>query len=135
MGIVKSHVSPVPSLEILPFFNLSIVLNRGISFGMFSGTEAWLPLFLILSTSFIVLVLAFWLLRARERFIILSLGIIIGGALGNIIDRVRYGFVVDFLDFHLGDYHWPAFNIADTAVFIGVVILVLMSIVRPNTQL
>jgi signal peptidase II len=132
LGIAQSAAFP---LEVMPFLNLDIVKNRGISFGMFSGASSWLPLFITLCTSFIVLLLVFWLARARERFVILGLSAIIGGALGNIIDRVHYGFVVDFLDFHLGSYHWPAFNIADTAVFIGVVLLVLMSIVRPNTDL
>jgi len=123
------------AMAILPFFNIQLVLNRGISFGMLAGTMSWLPLFLTLGTSLIVLLLALWLARAQERFVILGLSVIIGGALGNITDRIRYGFVIDFLDFHLGSHHWPAFNIADIAVFMGVVILVLMSIVRPNTDL
>jgi signal peptidase II len=119
-------------VEIFPFFNIVIVFNRGISFGMFAGAATWMPLALTVMAAAIVTVLFVWMLRATEKTVILALGVIIGGAAGNIIDRLHYGFVIDFLDFHLGRYHWPAFNIADTAVFIGVVILCLMSIVTPG---
>ena len=128
-------LQPQDSLEILHFFNINLVYNRGISFGMLAGDAPWLPLFLIIATSVIVFLLILWMKRAKEQIIIISLGSIIGGAIGNIVDRVHYGFVIDFLDFHWGRYHWPAFNIADSAVFMGVVILILMSIVRPETDL
>ncbi len=82
-------------------------------------------------TSLIAFILFLGLLVATDLLVALALGCIAGGAVGNIIDRVRVGSVTDFLDFHLGEYHWPAFNVADSAIFIGVVILVLISIVRP----
>jgi len=85
-------------------------------------------------TSLVALALFIWLLRVTDRFMAFALGFIIGGAIGNIIDRVRLGAVTDFLDFHWRAYHWPAFNLADSAIFIGVVILVLISIVRPSSK-
>lgn len=120
--------------EILPFFNLVMVHNHGISFGFFSHGQSWMPVFLTVMTSLVVLVLIVWLMRATEGLVALALGCIIGGALGNIADRARLGSVTDFLDFHWQSYHWPAFNLADSAIFIGVVILVLISIVRPAVK-
>jgi signal peptidase II len=115
--------------EILPVFNLVMVRNHGISFGFFARGQAWMPLVLTLVTSAVALMLFIWLALARDWKVCLALGFIIGGALGNILDRIRLGAVTDFLDFHLRSYHWPAFNLADSAIFIGVVILVLISIV------
>jgi signal peptidase II len=108
-----------------------MVRNHGISFGMFAESHAWMPLLLTVLTSLVAIGLAFWLARNDEPVVALALGAIIGGALGNIIDRARTGAVTDFLDFHIGMYHWPAFNVADSAIFIGVVILVLIGIVSP----
>ena len=91
-----------------------------------------MPLALIALTSCIVIFMSFWLIRANEKYTILALGCVIGGAIGNIIDRIRFGAVVDFLDFHVSGFHWPAFNLADSTIFIGVVILIIGSIVCPH---
>jgi len=115
--------------EVFPFFNTVLVWNRGVSFGMLSEHPEWMPLILTGFTSIITLVLLIWLWRAERGLTIFGLALIIGGAIGNIIDRVRYGAVVDFLDFHIAQYHWPAFNIADSSIFIGVVLLVWESII------
>ena len=128
INAANAHAIP---REILPFFNLVMVRNHGISFGMFAESRAWMPLLLTIATSLVALGLALWLARTDEPWVALALGSIIGGALGNIIDRARMGAVTDFLDFHLKMYHWPAFNVADSAIFIGVVILVLIGIVSP----
>lgn len=109
------------TIEIAPFFNLVLVFNRGVSFGMFSGQNQ--PLLLTAISLIIIGILLVWLWRNNSRIIAAGIGLIIGGAMGNILDRIRYGAVVDFLDFHLGSLHWPAFNLADSFVFIGVVIL------------
>lgn len=116
-------------IEITSFFNIVLTWNRGVSFGMLHSMQEWMPTLLIGLTSGIVLVMAVWLARAREKHVILALGCVIGGAIGNIIDRIRFGAVVDFLDFHAHGYHWPAFNLADSTIFIGVVILIIGSIV------
>lgn len=120
--------------DLLPFFRLVLVRNHGISFGLLGQMPTWLRPLLTVFTSCIALGLLVWLARTREKPVALTLGLVIGGALGNIIDRLRMGGVTDFLDFHVGQYHWPAFNLADSAVCMGVVILVLMSIVSPSNE-
>jgi len=102
------------------FFNLALTYNRGISFGLFNEGAGLNALIFSLAAAAIVGVLVFWLSRVTSPFLGVSIGLIIGGAIGNVIDRIRLGAVVDFLDFHLGTLHWPAFNIADSAICIGV---------------
>ena len=107
------------SMNILPFFNLVHVRNKGITFGLLSGSLQPI-VFVILS----LVVVGFLIDYARKNKNYRPfLSLIIGGAIGNIIDRIVYGSVVDFLDFHLGKHHWPAFNIADSAIVIGVFVL------------
>lgn len=113
-------------IEITSFFNLVLVWNHGISFGILSGQRV--PLLLIILALAVIIVLFSWLARANDRFITIGVGLVIGGAAGNVIDRVRFGAVVDFLDFHLMGLHWPAFNVADSSIFIGVVVLCIQSI-------
>ena len=112
-----------PEIKITSFFSLVMVWNRGVSFGMFNSIEnAWFLLSLLQFS--IALILFFWLYRNDKVHITWALGLIIGGALGNLCDRIRNGAVADFLDFYIGSYHWPAFNLADSVVFIGVTILI-----------
>lgn len=108
-------------VEILPFLNLVRVLNDGVSFGMLGGIVPWWGL--IALAAVIVAWLLIWLWRAPDRLAAAALGLIIGGALGNVIDRLRYQAVPDFLDFHFGTYHWPSFNLADVAIFCGAALL------------
>lgn len=108
-------------MEITPFFNLALVFNRGVSFGMLASHNQ--PLILICIALAITAILLVWLWRSKEPVTPMAIGCIIGGATGNIVDRIYYGAVVDFLDFHVAGMHWPAFNIADSFVFIGVVVL------------
>lgn len=112
-------------IEIASFFNIVLVMNRGVSFGMLSGHNQ--PLLLTAVAVIIISILLIWLWRNSSSTVALATGSIIGGAIGNVIDRIRYGAVVDFLDFHLSELHWPAFNIADSFVFIGVVVLCIYS--------
>lgn len=129
-SLLDWYVAPPPPLpfsaiEISPFFNLVVVWNRGISFGLFNHDSpygAWLLIGLSLLITSVFLI---WLLRGSlSAFQSLGVSFIIGGALGNVIDRFRFGAVFDFLDFHLGGYHWPAFNVADSAICVGVAILI-----------
>lgn len=108
-------------VEILPFLNLVRVLNDGVSFGMLGGIVPWWGL-VVLATA-IMAWLLIWLWRAPDRLTAAALGLVIGGALGNVIDRLRYQAVPDFLDFHFGTYHWPSFNLADVAIFCGAALL------------
>lgn len=120
----RGDVQPV-----LPIFNLRLSFNQGISFSLFAETFADRPVVLAGITLVIVALLALLLVRSATRLEAVAFGLIIGGALGNALDRVRLGAVVDFLDFHLWGYHWPAFNLADTVIFVGVALLVLGSLV------
>ncbi len=113
------------SHEVLPFFNLVLVWNRGVSFGMFNHGDPLPPLVFVALSLVIAGGFTIWLWRAESRLIALALGLVIGGAAGNVIDRLVHGAVVDFLDFHLNDLHWPAFNIADSGIVIGIALVVI----------
>ncbi len=126
--IVEFVMNPPVRIEVTSFFNLVLAHNRGVSFGMFaagSEVEKWALVAVALAISgFLVR----WLWQARTAVAVMALGLIIGGAIGNVIDRVLVGAVVDFLDFHLASRHWPAFNIADTAISLGAAGLIFESI-------
>jgi len=109
-------------IKLTSFFNLVTVWNRGISFGMFQSGEIgrWL---LVSFSSLVCLGLGIWLWRQTRTWPVFALAMVIGGALGNIIDRILRGAVADFFDFHVMGYHWPAFNFADSAITIGVAML------------
>jgi len=111
--------------EILPVFNLTLVYNKGAAFSFLSDQSGWQRWFLAGVAAVVTLVMILWLrgLKQHERLTAMALGLIIGGAVGNLIDRVLFGHVIDFLDFHFGQHHWPAFNVADSAISIGVAIM------------
>jgi signal peptidase II len=111
------------AIEVLPFFNLVTVWNYGISFGMFNDGSAGASIVFVALALAIVVALLLWLRSVGHPLVATALGLVIGGAVGNVIDRLRFGAVFDFLDFHLSDWHWPAFNVADAAISIGVVLL------------
>ncbi len=127
------HARPLP-VEVTGFFNLVLVGNTGVSFGLLRGGDArWL---LVLLSLAVVAALLIWLWRARILLIQLGVGLVVGGALGNVVDRVRLGAVVDFLDFHAFQVHWPAFNLADSAIVVGVLALILDGVLgqKPDSQ-
>ena len=102
--------------------------NRGVSFGLFNNDSPYNALILSIVAVVISGLLLIWLARARQPMLAYGLGAVIGGAIGNLIDRVRFGAVADFLDFHIWGYHWPAFNVADSAITIGVAVLIVDSL-------
>jgi signal peptidase II len=110
-------------IVVTPFFNLVMVWNTGVSFGMFSEDSASRSWTLIAVSFLVTAWLLWWLWRAHSRLVAVALGMIIGGAIGNVIDRYRFGAVFDFLDFHAFGWHWPAFNVADCAIVVGVLLL------------
>ncbi len=112
------------SIEVLPVLDIVLVWNRGISFGLFNQDSPLIPVVLSVLTALVTAALAVWLWRAESRWLALALGLVIGGALGNLVDRLRFGAVVDFVYLHLGDWYWPAFNVADSAITVGAVMLV-----------
>jgi len=109
-------------LKIFSFFSLVKVWNKGVSFGMFNQLKNSDIIFSIIQGG-IGLILLFWLYQVKKPYLAIALGLVIGGAFGNTIDRFKNGAVADFLDFHIASYHWPAFNLADSAIFIGITIL------------
>lgn len=130
--ILYEVMQPPRAIEVTSFFNLVLAWNRGVSFGMFSSASTYGPLLLTGLALAIVLALGVWLYKAETRVSALALGLIIGGAIGNVVDRVQFGAVVDFLDFHLMGYHWPAFNVADAGICVGAVMLILESLFQPG---
>lgn len=122
---LKVHES-VPVVTDL--FNLVHVRNRGMAFGFMNRSDIDLAFYFLLAASLgAVVLLLIWFFRLKEGDIRLQLGLslILGGALGNLIDRLRFGEVIDFLDFYLGAYHWPAFNLADSAITVGTFLVAL----------
>jgi len=112
------------SVTVTGFFDLVLVFNRGAAFSFLSSASGWQRWFFV----FLAMAISAWILvmltrHAAERLLPLALALVLGGALGNVIDRLVYGAVVDFLSFHLGEHYWPAFNVADSAISIGVILM------------
>lgn len=127
-------LDPTSSVELIPTLDLVLAYNTGAAFSILStagGWQRWLFIGLALAICTFIL---HWLrdLPRRARWLPLALSLILGGAVGNVIDRVHIGAVVDFIDFHVGDWHWPAFNVADAAICVGAVLLV-MGMFRQET--
>jgi signal peptidase II len=119
------------SIEVLPFFHLTMVWNAGVSFGLLRADPDTTRWALAAFQAVVAAGLAVWARKADRRLLALALGLVIGGAVGNLIDRVRYGAVVDFLDFK--EIHFPwVFNVADSAITIGVALLILESLLQPK---
>ncbi len=126
--ILTAVMNPPQRIPVFDFFSLVLVYNRGVSFGIFNEAPDWSRWALIVFAVPIAVALLIWMRFAETRLLSVALGLVAGGALGNVIDRILYGAVVDFLDFHIGDWHWPAFNVADSAITVGVVLLILDSL-------
>lgn len=123
----------LPLLEAGPFgLDLTMVWNRGVTFGMFSGEGAWNHVILALLAMAVAAFLLRWLWKAENMWAALALGAVIGGAVGNVIDRFRFGAVVDFVDAHAWGWHWYVFNIADAGIVCGVAVLVADALIRPE---
>jgi len=124
--VLERVMQPVPHVvEVTSFFNLVLAWNPGVSFGMFGNDAAIMPYVLSAVALAITVVLLAWLRSADRSLVALAIGMIVGGAVGNVIDRLRFGAVADFLDFHAFGFHFWAFNVADTGISVGVALLVL----------
>ncbi len=123
-GLVMQRFSVCENLEVIPgFFNLTHIRNTGGAFGLLAGEASRLRTGLFLGISFVALGVIFFLyarIPPGKPWLDACLAMTFGGALGNLIDRLRFGEVVDFLDFHIGTLHWPAFNVADSAISVSV---------------
>ena len=115
-------VVPVPYLmaNVFDFFNIVFTWNFGASFSMFRTLGESAPFIIIIITGIVIGMLMYYLLTRARRYEIIPLSLVCGGAIGNLVDRIRFGAVVDFLDFHIGGLHWPAFNVADICIVLGV---------------
>ncbi|MCK5165519.1 MAG: signal peptidase II [Desulfobacula sp.] len=126
--IIKINIALYDNIIVIKnFFNITHILNPGGAFGFFASSSPGVRKFVFLFVSSIVALLILWFYKkSAENFIFLSIGLalIFGGAVGNLIDRFIYGKVLDFLDFYMGTYHWPAFNMADSAITIGMGIFI-----------
>jgi len=128
--LVQRLLEPGEVVPVLPFLNIVLVYNPGVSFGLLGGLGAAAPWLLVLLAFVIAALLLWWALREERPLARFALWTVLGGALGNVYDRIRYGAVVDYIDLHAGGWHWPAFNLADAAVVGGVLWLLGESLVK-----
>ena len=128
---IVSNFNLHASRTIIPgLFDLTYLVNTGVAFGMFAGSPAvWRQVFFIgvALAALCILIYMYRNFKEKSVFYELSLGLIAGGAIGNLIDRIRQGYVTDFLDVYIGSHHWPAFNVADSAISVGVGIFIVYS--------
>ena len=117
-NLIMTNLSPYDAREIFPFLHIVHVRNTGAAFGMFKTLGST---FFIILSCFAILFITY--LIAKRTYNSVGLSLILGGALGNLIDRIAYGKVVDFIDFSVGSFHWPAFNVADSALTVGIAVI------------
>ncbi len=135
---IVTHFSLYEMREILPgFFNLVYVTNKGAAFSLFASIDSPIRHYFftfVNGAAVIGLTIAAFKMRSGNLLYRLSFALIAAGACGNLVDRLRYGAVIDFLDFFIGEYHWPAFNVADSSIFIGVVLLFITNILLESKK-
>jgi signal peptidase II len=133
---VLTHFAPGTHVDLVEgFAALTLVMNPGLAFGLLGGVPAawrWIVAGLSIAALIVLARVALRVLPGGSRLDYLAIGLIFGGAIGNLIDRVRFGAVVDFVDLHYRGYHWPAFNVADSAISVGVVLLAIRLLLRPT---
>jgi len=122
---ISASLGPRAVVEVTPFFNLVLAYNRGAAFSFLAGASGWQREFFV-ALALLASVWIIWLLDRypRQTLFCTALALVLGGAIGNVIDRIVLGAVVDFLDFHAFGYHWPAFNVADSAITCGAALLI-----------
>tara|TARA_R110000822_G_scaffold159476_34_gene299730 strand:- start:8260 stop:8757 length:498 start_codon:yes stop_codon:yes gene_type:complete len=133
---VSSAFSYGETLELLPFLNLTLVHNMGAAFSFLSEAGGWQRWFFTLIGVAVTVVIVVWLSRLSDRqgLLALALSLVLGGAIGNLWDRVLLGYVVDFVDLYYRHYHWPAFNVADAAITLGALLLILESLLASKEK-
>ncbi|HMI95016.1 MAG TPA: signal peptidase II [Micropepsaceae bacterium] len=133
-GLDFRSLGPAAHIGVLPFFDLVMVWNRGVSYGLFQAGSFAGMLVLTIFSLVAVVALSWWLMKAERPILGAGLGLVIGGALGNVIDRILYGAVADFFHFYAFGHDWYVFNVADAAITVGVVVLLLDAFIRPESK-
>jgi signal peptidase II len=135
-AVVLAHLAPGTHIRVIDgFATLTLVMNPGLAFGLLGGVPPgwrWIVAVLSIAALIVLARVALRVLPGGSRLDRVAIGFIFGGAIGNLIDRLRFGAVVDFVDLHLRGYHWPAFNVADSAISVGVVLLAIRLLFRPT---
>jgi signal peptidase II len=125
--LVEVHLPHHTAQTIVPgFLNLTHVRNTGVAFGLFASGGGWLLTLLGLA-ALVAVGLYFWFAPSHDRSLLVALALVVGGAVGNLIDRISSGAVTDFIDVYVGPHHWPSFNVADSAISIGIVLMAIDS--------
>jgi signal peptidase II len=124
--MVVANFDLYQSVQVTGFFNLTYVHNYGAAFSFLHDAGGWQRYFFTAIALVVSVVILWWLYQSpkEQRLLPVAFSFILGGAIGNVIDRIMHGYVIDFLDFYVGNYHWPAFNIADSVIFIGAALLI-----------
>lgn len=122
------------SVELIPMFNLTLMYNKGAAFSFLANAGGWQRWFFLILTSAVSIFIYLWLRKLKTHQILQysALALILGGAIGNLIDRAIYGHVIDFLDVYFQQHHWPAFNIADSAITVGAILLIYDTLKNPH---
>jgi len=121
-------------VEVMPMFNLTLMYNKGAAFSFLANAGGWQRWFFLILTSAVSIFIYLWLRKLKTHQILQysALALILGGAIGNLIDRAIYGHVIDFLDVYFQQHHWPAFNIADSAITVGAILLIYDTLKNPH---
>lgn len=125
--IIVAKIEPFESIRVLPFLNIVYVENKGAAFGIFASFGN--NFFIVISFIAMAAIL-FYLLKVPKGLELYSISLIFGGAVGNLIDRIMLGKVIDFIDFYVGTWHWPAFNVADSALTIGIIMFIISTLMQ-----
>jgi len=128
--MAEAALDPYLPVPLVPSFNLTLMYNEGAAFSFLAGAGGWQRWFFAGLGTLITIALGVWLhrLKATERVTAIGIGLVIGGAVGNLIDRILTGRVVDFIDVYYAGWHWPAFNLADSAISVGVALLLIATL-------
>lgn len=127
--MASTNLTLYEQIPVMPSFNLTLMHNYGAAFSFLSNAGGWQRWFFTIIATVISVVLIIWITRLKpnEKWLGISLALVLGGAIGNLIDRLAYGYVVDFIQWYYDRFYWPAFNIADSAIFVGAAMLLLSS--------
>ena len=128
--LVYGYLKPHETFEITSFLNITHVHNYGAAFSFLANEDGWQQYFLVTISSVASLAIVIWMVKTSQTqvFKLAALGLILSGAIGNLIDRAVLGFVIDFIDLHYQDFYWPVFNVADIAITLGVILLILVDL-------